>query len=130
MHNRALQSPTALSYDRSDRRRVGTATVLTDNRRGTPSIMAMHTLPIVAVVVAGLVTSAGCGAARADWRESLDQMKPQCRHTPIGQMTHAQLEECDIYARAMCGMGEAVKAQRENRSIDHANCRDAEFIAR
>jgi hypothetical protein len=82
------------------------------------------------VVVVGLLAAALCGPALANWQESLDQIRPSCRHTPIGQMTHAQLEECDVYARAMCGMDEAFKAQREKRSIDQANCRDAEFIAR
>jgi hypothetical protein len=85
----------------------------------------------IKLFAAGLLAAVLCGPARsADWRDILDKTNPECRHTPIGQMTHAQLEVCDISARAMCGMDEAVNAQRENRPIDHANCRAAEFIAR
>lgn len=86
--------------------------------------------PIKLLAAGALLAAALCGSARAGWQEELDAIQPACRHTPTGQMTHAQLEECDVYARAICGMDEAFKAQREKRSIDHANCRAAEFIAR
>jgi hypothetical protein len=62
------------------------------------------------LVAAGLL--ALCGTARADWRDTVDELYPDCRHTPIAQMTRERLEFCDTVEHMIRGMDENLAKAR------------------
>ena len=71
-----------------------------------------------ALFAAGLLASVAlCGSARADWKETIDQLYPECRHMLIAQMTRAQLEDCELYERMFRGMDDAIAAQRREQGL-------------
>ena len=57
------------------------------------------------------------GSARADWQETIDLLYPDCRHTPLAQMTRGRIEECQTIERALRGMDEAIAKEREDRQF-------------
>jgi hypothetical protein len=65
------------------------------------------------LAAAGLLTAAFCGSARADWRATVDLLHPECRNTPVAQMTRAKIEECDMIERIFRGMDAAIEVEKE-----------------
>jgi len=59
-----------------------------------------------AAIVACLAATVITGPARAE-QDLVDQLHPECRNTPISQMTRGQLQKCDAIERILGGIKQA-----------------------
>ena len=76
---------------------------------GTRPAQAANLRP--ALIAAGLL-AALCGSARADWQDTVDLLHPECRNTPVAQMTRAKIEECEMIERIYRAMDENLAKAR------------------